>query len=59
MTRYRSSFECTVCHEHMVWDSDTKTLSCACGRFHCEFVNLREYHPIPCDTLQRTLPSRG
>lgn len=55
MTRYRSNFECAVCHEHLVWDSDNKRLSCRCGSYRCEFVNLREYAPIPPDTLQKTL----
>jgi len=46
MTRYRSSFACAVCGEHLIWDSGSKRLSCRCGSRHCEFVNLKEYAPV-------------
>ncbi|MCW4048035.1 MAG: hypothetical protein NWE99_10845 [Candidatus Bathyarchaeota archaeon] len=49
MTRYRSNHECSVCHEHMVWDSEKQTLTCRCGTLRCTFVNQREFVPIPCD----------
>ncbi len=55
MTRYLSTHECSVCHEKIVWDSDAETLSCACGRTQCKYVNPREYHPIPLDRLQTML----
>lgn len=51
MPRYRSDFTCTVCHEHIIWNSEAKTLTCKCGKLRCEFVNLREYAPIPLDTV--------
>jgi hypothetical protein len=41
-----------MCHEKIVWDSDSETLTCNCGRTQCKFVNPREFHPIPMDRLQ-------
>ena len=45
-----SSFECTVCHQKIIWDMEQKTLTCRCKKTHAETVNLREYTPVPLGT---------
>jgi len=59
MPRYRSNVECDGCHEHLIWDSDTKTLTCGCRQVRCGFVNLRDFHLLSVDALQQTLEVRA
>jgi len=47
MTVYVRKFPCAVCGENVYWDSETQLLSCGCGKFHANSVDLREYIPLP------------
>jgi len=47
MTVYVRKFPCAVCGENVYWDSETQLLTCGCGKFHANSVDLREYIPLP------------
>lgn len=47
MTVYVRKHNCAVCGENVYWNSETQILSCGCGKFHANAVDLREYIPLP------------
>ena len=47
MTVYVRKFPCAVCGENVYWDSETQLLSCGCGKFHANSVDLEQFIAMP------------
>jgi len=48
MTLYKRNWNCAVCNKPVIWDSEAKTLSCACKtQTNVTFVSMEAFTPLP------------